>query len=973
MADEASRNNPNSPETHERMEYLRQALDDTQPCDPQSPSANVDPQGGPSTNMEPRDSQSNSASDGPHLDNTEEEATHDGEFDVQDYMDLLQTPPGHDDSDTDSQESVSPPNMDQLSQPVIGEAETSLTPGLSDDLFGDGNMVNDIDEEGPTDNSDPSQTLLLPTAIPIDPALEEDANQPPQSQPLATGASTTTDGPQSVQLRFPVPVPRTASVSEQIPQAPLQTSPQLQFPMPVHQTVPVSEQVPQAPLQTSAADVADLVLFNFDEPMDGDEISVPHPPNDIAPDSSGEQPPTQPYSLPSSGDGFFASVKHGIPGLSRYSYPPIQWFSAQEWASTIFDDEPQDQIAEDTADYPNYPRPDAWGPGACTQPGPSLRPQSRPLFRYSSRGQWSTETYFTSEELRYYVGMCPRDLKIWVQAVPHKHDRQDEWDMICRWDSCPHKGAIIKPGFLRCSFDEYPHATSNGLRDPFATAGCMHLYCFEKVFDVAKLYRRKRLSPDTRKFPREWGRKNPMALNRLYPDKDIIRLAFEPWIQSRPDLNKIAAGWWTAVPHEETLGYALTLHHCKSSSKRAHVEFQTQGRSGESGGRVLSMEEHLGDLVKWLRSTLEDKEKRQTAQPRCADPSGEVGVPYEQAVEHSFPTVPSLQRMCEDSTAQLSNQESSNEVPEPKEQCEYDEDGVAESEERCNIEAFCAYRKQGDQAEFLIKWVGCTERSWKAADELAEELTSEDLMDLVQPLIDSLSRCSCSSDKKRKRRHDEDEDSDDCLSRSSGSSGYSDKRRKQSHDKGEYSDDGLSRCSGSSISSGKKRKQRHDEDEDGDNSNAVNGRENTKRSRKKSCTAKPTTHAGSKRNSRGDYSEDEPISPSKQVSREQPRRGSAQVVAGTCDSDNDTGSAVHTELHQADTQAPGSVDISSPDLTPAPENPINMDPSHQATTNPGRGKGQKDKIRAKTRHDGVKKSSRQQRRRRYEALLRGKQ
>lgn len=739
------------------------------------------------------------------VNNMDDETSSLEEFDFQQYENLF----GETDHEEESNE-IPPSPVAEAAACISSPALRSVVPESSSIGSGDGLPSHKEDKELDVEML-VAQVLPLATSPPPlipDPPACASQETPASPQVLEQGTAPIANQPN--QLQFPIPVPQTQAPSPEGPKQPQQQTP--------------------TPNGTPSAQAGDPTTFQHSNdanavPVSGD--SPKYPPLEVGGDGLLFQPYKPPYNLDQSTTG----GTHGVANLTRLPYPIIQWFSASEWATSSTQntyEAPGEEDEEAEADgpmsgYPDHPRPDAWGPGRCANPPSGLEARSQPIFRYSSRGQWSAETYFTSEELRYYVGMCPRDLKIWIQNVPHKHDRQDEWDMICRWDQCPHKGAIIKPGFLRCTFDEYPHATESGGRDPFAVAGCMHLYCFEQVFDVAKLHRRKRLFPDVRRLPGEWGRKNPIALNRLPPDRDIVRSAYLRWIESRPHLDRIPANWWKPVPHEQSLGYALTLYHCTTSLKRDLPGTQFAGNGGVKQGQILSMEEHLGDLVKWLKSIQDEKDQRRFFHARTLNPAADPRQANEQPVHQSSSSLTSLQSMSAAPDLQLGDEESSDE----------DSESSAPSRltaERFNIEAFCDHRTRNGQQEYLVKWHGYAKKTWETASELAEDLTPTDLFELVQPLLSRQATKPAALRNKRKRWDDDEFDSE--------------------------------------TASRNKRKRRHDDEFDYETENAQgHGKWSGKKARMS------TARSSAKRKGRHDESDDEePSRPSKRVAMKQPRR-----------------------------------------------------------------------------------------------------
>jgi hypothetical protein len=357
--------------------------------------------------------------------------------------------------------------------------------------------------------------------------------------------------------------------------------------------------------------------------------------------------------------------------------------------------------------YPDLPRPAAWGP----------HKSAKPVFKYSTRGQWDVGTCYSTKALRFYNARCTRNLTIWLQTTPRCHDRQDSWDRMCRWAGCPDKGNPIRPGFFRCTFDEYSHLTTTGKKNPFHTAGCLHLYCFEQVFDAAKLHRRGRFLLDQREFAAE-GNKNGLAVNRP-PDRMIAAAAFKPWLEKQPASDLIPADCWVPLPHEQSLGHALTVFRARV---RPHRPSDPPEKSIESEhGQVMPMAEHKGDLQKLVDALKAAKDLKKKAlanryltfePPTHVGPSNKPKRPSSVASSTS-----SLSTLDSDGGALLALTSSDEEDS---------------TEEVHDIEAITNIRRHKGKFEYEVKWSGSNTPTWEPESSLQHDLSEKDLRELVR-------------------------------------------------------------------------------------------------------------------------------------------------------------------------------------------------------------------------------------------------
>ncbi|KAL2886446.1 hypothetical protein HOO65_060276 [Ceratocystis lukuohia] len=227
-------------------------------------------------------------------------------------------------------------------------------------------------------------------------------------------------------------------------------------------------------------------------------------------------------------------------------------------------------------------------PAAPLPWGPPERPT---LFRYTGQGQWLPSLKFSDEELRSYVqdfvsekSSTRRQLKAWIQYTPAEKKKSKH--LQCRWADCPAPGYEITEGFFRVAFDEFPALRGEEL-DPFATTGCMHLHCFEKVFDIAQLHSLGIAVADQRTFPFE--RLNPFVLDN---GNILLRQTFRAWAQETL-ASFDQEGVHRVIEHEDNLWFQLTqtLVDSMPSRLRKHLSEGTN-----------ALARHMGDLDSFTQS-----------------------------------------------------------------------------------------------------------------------------------------------------------------------------------------------------------------------------------------------------------------------------------------------------------------------------------------------------------------------------------
>ncbi|RSL97502.1 hypothetical protein CDV31_013011 [Fusarium ambrosium] len=244
-----------------------------------------------------------------------------------------------------------------------------------------------------------------------------------------------------------------------------------------------------------------------------------------------------------------------------------------------------------------------------------------PHFEYTPLGQWIDHLEFSAAELRHYLENCPRDVNIFVQQPPAQANcRQQECDRRCRYAQCPVDTKIIRPGFLRVVFDEYHNLTSNGLKDPFKVAGCMHLWCFEQCVDPHEFWLKRKLFPDDRSLPKE--QKNLMAINRD-TDRAIVNKAFLKWMTIQSNLPGIPE-----IPrdHKDSLTYALVKHHLDNqvTARQTCRDRRNRGRPEEDRN---TLDVHMGDLSAYSRKCREIRTRKRACAKRRR-----TGSPYDKGL-----------------------------------------------------------------------------------------------------------------------------------------------------------------------------------------------------------------------------------------------------------------------------------------------------------------------------------------------------
>ncbi|KAM0263023.1 hypothetical protein ACHAQJ_001401 [Trichoderma viride] len=242
------------------------------------------------------------------------------------------------------------------------------------------------------------------------------------------------------------------------------------------------------------------------------------------------------------------------------------------------------------------------------------------LFSYTPKGQLLRDRCYSKQQLQEYVDNCGKDTVFWVQQAPTQCNRRlDPEDRICRWANCPVGNRTITAGWLRVAFDEFPHRTSSGSRDPLKCAGSMHLWCFEQVFDPAEFHVSGRLRPEIRQFPNE--NKNVVSLEKL-TDVGIVREAYQPWFAQRLGRFDLQNQLQLSREYRETLSYCLTKYHLdhqtaarqKARSKRNEIKRQDERKT---------IDVHLGNLKMFVDLTNKARQSRKIRKLQRSKARGE--------------------------------------------------------------------------------------------------------------------------------------------------------------------------------------------------------------------------------------------------------------------------------------------------------------------------------------------------------------
>ncbi|KAH9906435.1 hypothetical protein F4778DRAFT_648942 [Xylariomycetidae sp. FL2044] len=254
-------------------------------------------------------------------------------------------------------------------------------------------------------------------------------------------------------------------------------------------------------------------------------------------------------------------------------------------------------------------RPKSWGPRDRA---------GKLLFNYTECGELELRRTYSREELKMFLlGPKPTDtyeppevlpgvpvvgqkrrkgLTCWLGWPPaqcnerYPHDRASK---MCRFEDCPVAHNTIRQGHPIVVLDERHNADGRHV-DPFHNAGYLHLHCFERLFDIVRIWALMDIRVDDRKFQREDV--NYFRLDRHNPDATEL-----VWDYYRRESAKVPAGTRNRHVHENTLTYALI---------KAELDMEHNGRRRSRLAREgLDMSKHMGDLEYQRRLDLYKKHK----------------------------------------------------------------------------------------------------------------------------------------------------------------------------------------------------------------------------------------------------------------------------------------------------------------------------------------------------------------------------
>ncbi|OTB20651.1 hypothetical protein K445DRAFT_313137 [Daldinia sp. EC12] len=248
------------------------------------------------------------------------------------------------------------------------------------------------------------------------------------------------------------------------------------------------------------------------------------------------------------------------------------------------------------------PPPESWGP---------KDKNGRRLFKYTECGELERGKTYTAHEMRRYLYGPKNDdtfppptrlagvpevkdrirqgLTLWIGWVaPQSNDRYpfSTQSQKCRFADCDDSQNTIRTGFPRIIIDERMNDDGEVI-DPYHNAGYMHLYCFEKHFDLVDAFIHLDVRPDERNFKHE---DNLFKLTRQYPE---MRAIVDQWWQEEYPKFIEARSQGKRRDHstyKNSLGTRLVSYAIDNSSD-ARLKLRE-----ERGGANVS--KHKGDLAK---------------------------------------------------------------------------------------------------------------------------------------------------------------------------------------------------------------------------------------------------------------------------------------------------------------------------------------------------------------------------------------
>ncbi|KAI1467305.1 uncharacterized protein F4812DRAFT_451570 [Daldinia caldariorum] len=271
------------------------------------------------------------------------------------------------------------------------------------------------------------------------------------------------------------------------------------------------------------------------------------------------------------------------------------------------------QIPRVTRKKDPKPNPREWY-GSPPSPPQSWGPKDkngRHLFKYTECGELERGKMYTEREIRRYLFGPKRDdtfppptrltgvpevqdkirhgLTLWIGWVaPQSNDRYPlaTQSQKCRFADCEDSQNTIRTGFPRIILDERMNDDGEVI-DPYHNAGYMHLYCFEKHFDLIDALIHLDVRPDERNFKHE---DNLFKLTRQYSEmRTVVDLwwhdEYPKFVEARSRGKRRDHSSYKTSLSARLVAYAL------ENSSDARLKLRE-----ERGG--ANMSKHKGDLAK---------------------------------------------------------------------------------------------------------------------------------------------------------------------------------------------------------------------------------------------------------------------------------------------------------------------------------------------------------------------------------------
>ncbi|KAI1798608.1 hypothetical protein F4811DRAFT_566308 [Daldinia bambusicola] len=271
------------------------------------------------------------------------------------------------------------------------------------------------------------------------------------------------------------------------------------------------------------------------------------------------------------------------------------------------------QIPRVTRKKDPKPNPREWY-GSPPSPPQSWGPKDkngRLLFKYTECGELERGKMYTEREMRRYLFGPKKDdtfppptrlvgvpevqdrirqgLTLWIGWVaPQSNDRYPfaTQSQKCRFADCEDSQNTIRTGFPRIILDERMNDDGEAI-DPYHNAGYLHLYCFEKHFDLIDALIHLDVRPDERNFKHE---DNLFKLTRQFSEmRAVVDLwwhdEYPKFVEARSRGKRRDHSSYKTSLSARLVAYAL------ENSSDARLKLRE-----ERGGANLS--KHKGDLAK---------------------------------------------------------------------------------------------------------------------------------------------------------------------------------------------------------------------------------------------------------------------------------------------------------------------------------------------------------------------------------------